>query len=145
MHKTMNPLLLIGMIGVFVFGAHLLTQLARSFWEDQNIWWTPKQMALSLDQSRQHFELYVRDTLLQEHCERNTLLALDAEGNPHPVQAGDIAVRVNNWNSVNASFLRAAIPTTFLSGVSLTCFILGIGQMIMDKKRRRMEDKAHQD
>jgi hypothetical protein len=128
MRKNVNPLFLMGLIGTLVIGSHFAAQYGRALWGDRDIWWTPRTMAVSLEDTKQAFELYVSGTLLRDHLERGSLSAVAANGTPYRVAQGDIRVRLNNWYKVNASLLHSAVPSAFLLGVSVTCLTIGIVQ-----------------
>ncbi|MDH5297477.1 MAG: hypothetical protein OEV91_00475 [Desulfobulbaceae bacterium] len=125
MPQRLPPLLFIGLIGTLVTGSIFFMQYGRATWGDQNIWWTPRPLAVSLADTRQEFELLINDELLQKHIQHQTLMVMDVNGGSYPVTKEDIRVRLNNWYKVKASLLNAAVLTAFLLGVSVTCLILG--------------------
>jgi len=66
MGKKINALVIIGIIGFFVFGAHLITNLSRAYLGEHNIWWTPQAMRLSLKDSKDKVEIFFKDQLLDK-------------------------------------------------------------------------------
>lgn len=132
--KKMNALLLIGMIGVLTIGVNFGIQLHRAFGGNQGIWWTPKPMALNIEETRGAFELFIEDKLLQSHLADGTLMVARSDGDLHRLASNDVAVRLNNWHKVKASILAQALPSCFLFGVSLTMLVLGLYQFLTRKK-----------
>jgi hypothetical protein len=124
--KQMNPLLLIGLIGVFVVGSIFVEKYWQATRSEPNMWWTPMSMALKLDETRTHFELFIRGELLQNHVRDGSLSLVYPDGASTPVISDDIRIRLNNWPAVQASFLNSAILPAFLLGVSLSCLVVGI-------------------
>jgi hypothetical protein len=131
MKKRVNSLLIIGITGTIVLGFHFGVQYGRATWGNHTIWWTPKAMAVSLDETRQYFELFLSNELLQDHLKRRSLSATERNGKTYQVVPEDIKVRLNNWYKVKASFLNAAVFSAFVLGVSVTCLILGLARMRM--------------
>ncbi|HDP35772.1 MAG TPA: hypothetical protein ENN29_11765, partial [Candidatus Hydrogenedentes bacterium] len=85
MQRKINSLVIIGVVGTCVFGSHFAAQVGRSFLGNRDIWWTPKIMALSLDETRQDFEILLRGELLQGYLGRGALSAADADGSTYLV------------------------------------------------------------
>jgi hypothetical protein len=135
MQRKINALLLIGLISTFTLATHLITHLARIYWGDRNIWWTPKTMKLYLSETKNNFELFISGKPLQDHIAKETLFALDEEGKQYCVVGKDIGVRLNNWHKVKASMLGTALYSAFGSGVAITCLVLGLVEIIKDKKK----------
>jgi hypothetical protein len=128
MRKSVNPLFLIGLLGTIVIGSQFAVQYGRALWGDRDIWWTPKAMALSLDETKRAFELYVCGIPLRAHLARGSLTAAEVGGKPHRVAPGDVTVRLNNWHKIQASLFHGAIPSAFLLGASITCLAAGLVQ-----------------
>ena len=97
-----NAWLLIGIIGISLFGSQFGIRYGRAVWGDPYIWWTPKTMALALNDTRQDFEIFLNDELLQNHLERGSLSAADLKGQSSRVVSDDITVRLNNWHKSKA-------------------------------------------
>ena len=105
MKKTkLNALLIIGIIVIFTIGINFAVQIYRAFGSNQDIWWTAMTMPLTIDKTKESFELSINGKTIQNHLSEGTLLALDDEGNQQPVVSGDISVRLNNWNK--AKFIQ---------------------------------------
>ena len=131
MRKTkLNALLIIGIIGSFTCGGNLAVQIFRAFGSNQDIWWTAKTMPLTIDQTKESFELSINGKTIQKHLSEGTLLALNNEGNQKPIVSGDISVRLNNWNKVRASILTNSLLSGVLSGASITMLIMGLIQVL---------------
>ncbi|MBD3336503.1 MAG: hypothetical protein GF355_13405 [Candidatus Eisenbacteria bacterium] len=132
--KAGKALLLIGIIGTSVFGAHTGAQYGRAVWGDRDIWWTPRSLAVDLDETQDEFRLLVSGDLLQEHLRRGSLQATDAQGETYRVVAGDISVRLNNWDEVRASWFQSAVFSAFMLGAAVACLVLG-GILIRSARR----------
>lgn len=133
--RKINAWLIIGIIGVCVFGSHFGIQYGRAMLGRKDIWWTPKTMALPLEQTRQKFELFVNDELLQNRIKQGTLLVINQEGKTSPVVSDYVKVRVNNWDKTRASFLHTTIFTALLLGISLMSLIVGVIQYFGNKNK----------
>ena len=131
MRKTkLNALLIIGIIGVFTIGINFVIQIYRAFGSNQDIWWTATTMPLTIDKTKESFELSINGKTIQNHLSEGTLLALDNEGKQQSVVSGDISVRLNNWNKVKASILINALFSGVLFGAGITMFIIGLIQLL---------------
>jgi len=131
MRKTkLNALLIIGIIGVFTIGINFVIQIYRAFGSNQDIWWTATTMPLTIDKTKESFELSINGKTIQKHLADGTLLALNDEGNQQSVVSGDISVRLNNWNKVKASILINALFSGVLFGAGITMFIIGLIQLL---------------
>ncbi len=131
MRKTkLNALLIIGIIGIFTCGSNFAVQIYRAFGGNQDIWWTAKTMPLTIDETKESFELSINGKTIQKHLSEGTLLALNDNGNQKPVVSGDISVRLNNWNKVRASILNNALFSSVLFGASITMLIMGLIQVL---------------
>jgi len=91
-------------------------------------------MALSLDQTRPEFELYLKKELLQKHIEKGTLLVANDGENLSKLVLGDIKIRLNNWNKVKAEKLKYAVITAFFLGASIALLIIGLMRFLADKE-----------
>jgi hypothetical protein len=134
MQKRVNSLLIVGIIGTVVLGFHFGVQYGRAMWGNSHIWWTPKAMAVSLDETRQYFELFLSDELLQDHLKRRSLSATERDGKTYQVVPEDIKIRLNNWYRVKASFLNSAVFSAFVLGISVTCLIMGLARLRMRRE-----------
>jgi hypothetical protein len=131
--RRMNPLLLMGLIGVFTIGSTLAAQVYRAFWGDKGIWWTPPGMSLKVEETGNDVAISIGGKLLQKHLAEGTLFAVDPNGTQYRVVSRDVGVRLNNWERVKASLLTTATLSSFCFCVSLTLLILGLIQWEREK------------
>ena len=139
--KSINPLLLIGMIGFFTIGSPFLVDIIRAFYGEENIHWTHMEQQLPLEEAKDNFEVFIHGKRLQQHLTEETLYTLDEDGMGHLVLNKEITARVNNWPQVKARILSKTIFTSFAFGVTLTLLITGLIQVFMQKKQRAQEGK----
>lgn len=126
MAKKINALVLVGIIGTFVFGSHLVTSLGRAYWGEQNIWWTNRDMKLSLEESREKVEVFFKNELVQDKLASGKVkITYDSVGT-EPLRAGDFTVRINNLDKMRAKFLGFALISAFFLGLCLACLVLGL-------------------
>ncbi|MCI5222774.1 MAG: hypothetical protein D3924_08915 [Candidatus Electrothrix sp. AR4] len=133
--KSINPLLLIGMIGVFTIGSSLTADLIQIFYGDEGIYWTHKDMPLPLEKTKNTFEVFIGKKRLQDHLDGKTFFAADGELVPYPVLSKDITVRVNNWHKVKSKILTKTTFSGFAFGVNLTLMITGLVQALLQRKK----------
>src|SRR5713101_2232656 len=69
-----------------------------------DIWWTPLPMALSLSESQDRVQIYVRGKPLAALLEARQLSVTDENGTS-PLGAQEIGLRLNNWDRVRADRL----------------------------------------
>ncbi len=130
----LNPLLFMGIIGMFTIGANFAMQLYRGFYGNQDIWWTAKTMRLGIEDSEGSFELFIGGKLLQKHLADGSLFAVDSNGEQHRVVAKDLAVRLNNWHKVRCSILANGIVSGIAFGVVVTVLVVGVVQVCGRKR-----------
>ena len=140
MKKKLNGFLLIGIIGLAVFGTQLITNLISAFAANKNIWWTPKTMQLTLEESKNNFEIFIMGEPLQKHFNNGSLCIIDADGKQYHLFAKDIGVRLNNWKSHQVSILKNALINSFVTGIGVTCLIIGLWKLRF-KKEKPLENK----
>ncbi len=130
MKKWFNPVTLIGLFVV----AMGLVQLVPKFFEPRDIWWTPRSMALSLQDSRDRVEVFVADKLLRDRVADRSLHLVAEDGTARPVQADDIRLRLNNWDARRADlYWQAMFSAAYLAlGVAM----LVVGLFFVPKERR---------
>ncbi len=133
--SKINPLVLIGLVGILTIGTNFAVQLYRACRGNQDIWWTPRTMQLPLKETRDNFRLFISGKPLDQHLEEQTLYALDQEGKKYRIVTQDISVRVNNWNKVRASILSNALVSSVAFGVVLTLLVTGLVQVWGQKRR----------
>jgi hypothetical protein len=124
MKRTINPLLLAGIIGTAVFGSMFAGEYGVAVWGDQNIWWPPLEMALPLPATANDFEAHVGGLLLQQQAELGALAVKDEKGTMRPVAPSEIRVRLNNWQRIRAERLHGAVFAALSSGISLACLAI---------------------
>lgn len=130
-----NAWLIIGIIGISVFGSQFMVFYGRAAWGDANIWWTPKEMALPLLETSNDFELILKGELLRNHLDHGSLLFQDRNGELKSLSTGDLEVRLNNWHQTRASLLHSAVFMALLLGVSLMSLIIGLARAITAKRK----------
>jgi hypothetical protein len=102
------PLRLRLFFSVFTGALLLIPALAlyRELSQRSGIWWTPPPMALSIAESQDRVQIYLRGKPLGPLVAAIQLSVANELG-PSPVGADDIGLRFNNWDRVRA----ARIPT----------------------------------
>ncbi len=99
-----------------------LAELGRMVFERTDIWWTPMNHALSLDDARARVLIYVQGQELEERVERGELF-LRTEAGTAAVSASDVALRFNNWDKIRASRLPIAALAAALTAVGLVLIV----------------------
>ena len=138
MHMKLNPLLIIGISGAFIWGLFFGIQLYSAYWGNQNIYWTARTMPLQIDETKESFELFIGGKSIHEHLSDKTLL-VENEGHQHIVSSADIKVRLNNWSRVKSSFLTHALWSGMMFSAFLTLFLVGLFQALMVKNGSRQK------
>lgn len=136
MKRKFNELLIIGLTGTVFFGSFFAGEYLEVTKGNKDMWWTPMNMALSLDQSRTEFELYIQNEMLQKHIEKGTLLVAGEKGTPTKVTAGDVKIRLNNWPKVKVEKLNYCVMTVFFLGASLALLVVGLIRFITEKENK---------
>lgn len=142
MKNRWQPFLLIGIIGIFTCGSQFAVKYRQATWGNQDIWWTPKQMALLLDQTKNDFALFISGEPLQQHIDRGSLSATDQSGKSYRVVSGDIEARVNNWFKTKASLLHWCIYLALALGSSITFFGIGLARWIAQRWEANQKPQA---
>jgi hypothetical protein len=130
-----NPLVFIGLIGMFTIGTNFTVQLYRAFWGNQDIWWTARTMQLPIENSKNNFELFISGKSLQKHLSDGSLFALNNNGEQYRVVPNDLTIRLNNWNKVKSSILTNTIISGVIFGIVITVLVIGLIQVFGQKKR----------
>lgn len=133
MAKGINPFLLIGGIGLLTVGSQLIVFLYRAYCGPDNIWWTPKAMAVPLGEATGDFEMFVAGEPLGKILAEGGLV-VSKEGGTKGVAVQDVSVRLNHWHKVKASFLGHATYMSFMSGASFALLVVGLAQMAAKRK-----------
>ena len=139
MKTKLNPFLLIGMIGVFTCGSQFAAKYIQAIWGNDGIWWTPIQMALPLEETKNDFAIFISGEPLRKYIDQGTLSATDNSGKPYQVASGDIKVRINNWNKTKASLLHWAVYLALAFGSCVTFFGIGLAQWIGQRRQVNQE------
>jgi len=139
MRRKMNLLMMIGLVGTPIAGTQFGMDYGRAIWGETQIWWTPREMALPLDQTNGHFQILLDGEPLGSHLARNSPTALGSEGLAYFVTPEMVRVRLNNWPQVQAGMLHMAVYSALGLGVSLTCLIVGLVEFFRQPRlpRRR--------
>lgn len=127
---------MIGLTGTVFFGSFFAGEYLEVAKGNQAMWWTPMNMALSLEQSKTEFELYIQKEMLQNHIEKGTLLLAGEKRTPTKVTAGDVKIRLNNWHKVKAEKLNYCVITVFFLGASLALLVVGLIRFITEKENK---------
>lgn len=131
--QNINPLVLIGMIGIFAVGSNFGVQLYRAFAGNRDIWWTPKIMALPLEETGDEFQLFISGKTIQDHLGNDGIFAVDNNGQRYRVAPKDISVRLNNWDKVKASILAQAVLSGVFFGAVIATLLIGLVQTFSKK------------
>ena len=134
MKNTWKRFLLIGMIGIFTCGSQFAVKYGQAIWGNQDIWWTPMQMALPLDDTKNEFAIFISGEPLQKHVDRGSLSTTDNSGKPFRVASGDIKVRINNWHKTKTSLLHGSVYPALALGSCITLFGIGLAQWIAQRR-----------
>jgi len=103
--------------------------LYRELSKRSDIWWTPPPMALSLSESQDRVEIYVRGKPLGALLEAEQLSVTDA-GRASTVRAQDIGLRFNNWDRVRATRLPVLLLYAATCGaVAVLLLIIATGRL----------------
>ncbi len=103
--------------------------LYSEFAKRADIWWTPAAMAVSLPDSRDRVEIYVRGQLLGTVLEHQQVSTTDGPA-PRVLSAQDIGLRFNNWDRVRAARLPLLLIYAAACGAGLVLLVLiGTGRL----------------
>jgi len=99
------------------------TALYRELSSRSDIWWTPASMALSLSESQDRVEIYVRGRPLGALLAARQLSVADGAG-PSDLGAGEIRVRFNNWDRVRVARLPVLLIHAASCGGGIVLLLL---------------------
>lgn len=133
--KRINPLLWIGLLGLFTIGTSYFIDIYKVFWGNDEIYWTPDSMKLPVAETVDEFQLFVDDKPLQNHITDRTLYYMDREGVQYAVNENSIGIRLNNWNKEKANILTKAAFTGVAFGVVLTLLVIGLVQNLRSSSK----------
>ncbi|OQA89596.1 MAG: hypothetical protein BWY26_01655 [Elusimicrobia bacterium ADurb.Bin231] len=133
--KSFNPILFVGLLGTCIAGTSFIMSMYSVFSGDRGIWWTPMGMKVTLDKTRNEFELYIADESLQQHLDSGVLFLMDNNEKQYRVVSEDIVVRLNNWNKVKADMLLYTTATGCVFGISITLLAVGLFEVLVNRKK----------
>jgi hypothetical protein len=131
--RKINPLVLVGLIGIFTVGSNFGMQMYRAFGGNRDIWWTPRELALPLEDTENSFSMNIGGRSIDEHLRRGSLFVRDSSGDEYSVVPRDVEVRMNNWFKVRSSILASAVLSGVFFGGAIALFIAGIIQVLSRK------------
>ena len=103
-------------------------QLVRFYAQRDDIRWTPIASPLSLEQSRDRVELYVRGVSLQNALQSGRLQLGDS--GPTAITASDIGIRLNNNDRVKVERLPLVVMSAAGAGFTGLVLLLGLLGMV---------------
>ena len=71
--KSFNPVLLAGLLGVFTVGTSFIVSVCNVSFGDRDIWWTHRGMRVTMEETRNEFELFIAGKPLKKHLASGTL------------------------------------------------------------------------
>ncbi|PYO49040.1 MAG: hypothetical protein DMD72_05980 [Gemmatimonadetes bacterium] len=103
---------------LFIPAVALFSELSRR----SDIWWTPQPLALSLSESTDRVQVYVRGKPLGSLLDAGQL---KLAGTPDSVLSiSDVRFRLNNWDRVRAQRLPALLVYAAAIGAGALLFLL---------------------
>jgi hypothetical protein len=136
MKDRIRGIMLAGIIITFIFASHMIADLFQIYKGDKNIWWTHRDMRMSLGEASANFELYISGKSLQRHLSEGTLFAKDNQDQTYKVVAKDVTARMNNWYRRKASLLEKTLWSSFCAGVGIAFLIAGLVMRYTVKERK---------
>ena len=133
--KSINPLLFVGLIGIFTIGSQFFVHIYSAFFDKKDIYWTHQSYKLPIENTADHFQIFISGKRLQTHLAENTLFAEDSKGNTYSVVLKDVTARINTWHQVKSRRLTMAVFSAFAFGIVMTLFVTGWIQTLVRKKR----------
>jgi hypothetical protein len=97
--------------------------LVRVLFQRNDIWWTPKEMALGISESQDRVQIFVRDQSLAALLEGGQLQMLES-GSAEVLAVGDIRMRFNNWDRVRAARLPMLLVNAAVCGALAAFFLV---------------------
>jgi hypothetical protein len=111
------------------------TGLYRELSSRSDIWWTPAPMALSLSESRDRVEIYVRGEPLGALLQARQLSVADGAG-PSVVGADEIRLRFNNGDRVRVMRLPMLLTYAASCGGGIVLLLLIITGRLAYRRER---------
>jgi len=100
--------------------------LIRFYAERDDIWWTPRNSPVSLEESRDRVEVYVRGLLLQDALRSGRLQLLMKDSGASSLNSSDIGIRLNNRDRVKAMRIPGMIASAAAAGFTGLIVLFGI-------------------
>ena len=101
-----------------------------------DIWWTPPPMALSLAESQDRVEIYVRGKPLRTLLEARQLSVTDAAGSS-ALGTHEIGLRFNNWDRVRAARLPILLwYAASCCGGAVLLLLIATGRLAYREERK---------
>ena len=97
--------------------------LYRELAQRNDIWWTPPGMAVSLAESQDRVQIFIRGKALGALLTAGQLRLAD-EGGAGAVTPADLKFRFNNWDRVRANRLPILLSYAAVLGADLVLLIL---------------------
>ena len=101
------------------------SHLFRFFTQRSDIWWTPKALSVSLLESSDRVQIYVRGELLQEQLRAQRLRVLTDQGLVTPRES-EVTLRFNNHDRVRAQQIPTLLSAAAGAGVAGMVVLLTI-------------------
>ena len=120
-----GALLLIPCLGLF-----------REIVQRDDIWWTPPQLAVSVAESQDRVEIYIRGKSLNSVLNAGQLRIAD-EGGADTLRAADVRFRFNNWDRVRANRLPMLVAYAVTMGAGLLLLILIVSGRLTYRSERQ--------
>ncbi len=126
MKEKIKGIILCGLISISIFASFLITDLFKVYKGDKNIWWNPRSMMLSLEETRDNFEIFIGGKLFRNHIKEEQLYVHLDKDEKYMVVPKDVGVRINHWYKQKASMLEGLLWNAFGTGFGLACLIVGL-------------------
>ncbi|MCX6647268.1 MAG: hypothetical protein NTY09_13060 [bacterium] len=122
--------LFLGLMLSLITGSHLL----RLSMERDDIWWTPETMLVTLDNSVNRLDVFVKNERLVDLLDGHKLW-VDTGDDFVAVTKEDIGFRINNWDMVRASGIPEFVMNTAGLMLGLVVLLYGVIQQFMKKEK----------
>ncbi len=99
--------------------------LVRFYRTPNDIWWTPITAPMSLEQSRDKVEVYIRGVPLQNALQSGRVQFAGQSGSS-PVTTAEIGIRLNNRDRIKAERVPLMIASAAGAGFTGLLFLLGL-------------------
>jgi hypothetical protein len=111
-------------------------QLVRFSLTRDDIWWTPRGTFVSLGESRDRVEVYVRGVLLQDLVDGQRL-QLVSGASAAPITGADVGLRLNHWDRMRARKLPAVVMASIVAAGAGLVIVIGARQLARDRRTPR--------